>query len=396
MFRSSTIPIHLVRLVCAFLGWCLWGQFWAIPARAEAKNDGWLGRNHAQNLDEAAAILCVRGTDNIIDNDVRRAAQVSDGQVLGLMRVADSAQEADTLLWQQMPALADTMKATHMGSAKAKLSSGKYCSAAVASRRLIELRQPLPHHVHAETTFSIPAVLSPAAAASISTGASAASYTAIPSGTVRRANALLSPTSKNISIAAFTGEAGPHILELLVELRPGDPEIALYWPFVAKGDGIGFSCEPPVDDLLREMKEQSDTDATRQSLRWLDDARSCAQLPTLDRLAWLSTLAKDRADAVAVAGRLGHRIPADESPMDAMRRLHQAGVVDMQSIDRIAEVQAQGGSWDDVWRALWQSPAHRYELLRSDVTHVGIGVSSSVDAANRTVLHVVMVLIRRR
>src|SRR4051794_40702522 len=66
--------------------------------RAPAALPPWLhapaGVVPAPELEEAAALLCARDTDAVIDDDARHAARVTDGQVVGLMRKAPTPEAA--------------------------------------------------------------------------------------------------------------------------------------------------------------------------------------------------------------------------------------------------------------------------------------------------------------
>ena len=85
-----------------------------LPLTATLQND--------PRLDEAAALLCARDTDAVIDDDVRAAARIWEGRVAGVLvesRAAAIAQSAAVFADQGF---------THIGVAESSSSSSEHVS----------------------------------------------------------------------------------------------------------------------------------------------------------------------------------------------------------------------------------------------------------------------------
>lgn len=96
-------------------------------------------------------------------------------------------------------------------------------------------------------------------------------------------------------------------------------------------------------------------------------ARESEKLPPLQRDGALDELAMQHANAMQVAGRLGHDLGDGDPAERASTVLPQFALLG----ENVAHAKTARGAH----RALWQSPAHRQNLLRHEFTHVGIGVA---------------------
>ena len=118
-------------------------------------------------------------------------------------------------------------------------------------------------------------------------------------------------------------------------------------------------------------------------LEMINTVRASEQLPPLERDERLDELAQIHADAVRRSGQAAHDT-GDGSPLERVTRLGYAA-------HRVGENVAQARGLARAHRALWNSPAHRSNLLDSGFDRVGVGVSVDTEparAAHDTLLRV--------
>lgn len=333
-------------------------------------------------LEEAAALLCARDTNAVIDDDVRRAARVWDGQVAGLLHRGAQAQVRSAVAKDLGPLLAE-LSATHAGFAEGRLPDGRSCAALVAVRRRLSLDAELPPAFEAGEPF--PLALSPLGAGPWR----AQLFVLRPDGHVdKRALVPSGPGAGSAfsDVLLPTAGEGRYVLEVVLT-REGadDPEIALLWPFV-----VGAPRLPPAPLVLFPDEGHSDVALSYRLQALVERLRTTQLIDVLSISPQLQRLAGERASSLAAAGRLGHRVPDGRSAAEDLRQGAPAFF-----FSHLAEVQAQAGTLEEAWTALLESPAHRYELVRTKATHMGAAVRRGEDALGRPLVSVVVLLAKK-
>jgi uncharacterized protein YkwD len=341
---------------------------WLAPAARE------LARDPA--LDEAAAILCARGTDAVVDDDVRAGSRIWDGRVAGML--ADDEVDAG----RKVVALLSDAGLSHWGAASGARPDGRPCFAAVVARRIVTVAA-LPPTLTRDTQQ--PAQLS----VSLSPRKTGLVFVLGPDGLVDRIP--LDGGGRAQTIALPSRRDGRHVVELLVDdvddegIARGAPEVALLWPYV-RGD----LRLPPSPTVLFPDDGHDDTALSHRAEALVQRLRNEQLLEPLKISPVLTSLAGERA--AAIGGTLGHVLDGVD-PRQALRR-HFGDEPRAQFI-RLAELQARGSTLDDAWQALVDSPAHRYELVALGVTHMGVAVIRGADALGREHKTLVALLGRR-
>jgi uncharacterized protein YkwD len=345
-------------------------------------------------LEEAAALLCARDTDAVIDDDARHAAGLVDGQVFGLLRKAASEHGARAALGRDAAALLSSSRATYAGSAIGASPTGEVCGALVYTRRLVDVARPpaasLPSGRALEVELRLPA------------DKHATLYASKPDGFVVRWSLPRSAHgTQRVSVPAASGD-GRYVLEVIVDAAdgPADPEIALVWPW-----NVGAPRAAPFPEVLFPDEGHDDTALTHRAEALVQRLRNEQLIDPFKVSPALLDVATARAQAVAARGALGHRVrdaravPAEgdqggaRDPREELRA--RFGQDPRAQFLRLAEVQAQGSTLADAWHALLDSPAHRYELTDTAFTHAGAAVARGQDAAGRATITVVVLLARR-
>jgi uncharacterized protein YkwD len=333
----------------------------------------------AATLDEAAALLCARDLDAVVDDDVRAAAGVWEGRVVGAM--ATSRRE----LIEKSAALFAGQGFTHIGVAESTSSDGRGCVAAVASRRLLEVVS-LPRVERLDD--SVPSVVT----VSLSRRREGRVFVLSPDGFVDRMG--LEGSDKRQTLTLPFRRPGRHVVEVLVDDVDADgnargaPEVALLWPYTRGRETLAM----PVPEVLFPDEGHDDHALTFRAEALVQRLRNEQLLEPLKVSPALSEVALARARAVSSSATLGHRLDG-EDPKTALRA--RFGDEPRAQFIRLAEVQARGGTLKDAWETLVDSPAHRYELVSMGVTHVGVAVVRGRDALQREVVNLVMLLGRR-
>lgn len=327
------------------------------------------------SLDEAAAVLCARDTDAVIDDDVRAAAHVADGRVIGVL--ADSADVAAA----KTRALFEGAGLSHVGIAEGVRPGGAACVAVVGSRRIVSVSS-LPPVVSQGREPSMLAL-------SISARRQGWVYVLSPDGFVDRLPLSGSGGTQEMKLP-FRKE-GRHIVEVIVDdvdnngaLR-GAPEVALLWPYVR-----GTLQLPPTPAVLFPDEGHDDLALSHRAEALMQRLRNEQLLDPLKIAPVLVDTAVDRARSLG--GVLGHRIDG-KGPRELLEEKFP-GDPRAQFI-RLSEVQARGSTLQDAWTALVDSPAHRWEMVSLGVTHMGVAVVRGTDNLGRTTITLVALLGRR-
>jgi uncharacterized protein YkwD len=330
-------------------------------------------------LDEAAALLCARDTDAVIDDDVRAAARIWEGRVAGVLvesRASAVAQSAAVFADQGF---------THIGVAESSSSSsGRPCVAVVASRRLLsaDVLPKLLGKKDQPTTLSL----------SVSATKTALVFVLSPDGLVDRL--VVEPGGQRQTLTLPFRKEGRHVVEVLVDdvdsngQPRGAPEVALLWPYV-RGQ-LGVSMPTPV--VLFPDEGHDDEALSYRGETLVQRLRNEQLLEPLKLSPLLTQVARERATAIGDEAALGHRVDGKD-PRSALRE--RFGDDPRAQFIRLAEVQARGSTLKDAWNALVDSPAHRFELVSLGVTHAGVAVVRSVDALQRPTVTLVALLGRR-
>jgi uncharacterized protein YkwD len=327
-------------------------------------------------LDEAAAVLCARGTDAVIDDEVRAKARVWDARIMGVM--AESAVQATA----KVEALFVGAGYSHVGLAQGSRSGGGECFAVVGARRLVAVAE-LPPAATMDTRrpSSLSLSLSPRRRGQV--------FVLGPDGLVDRI--VVDGITRSQTIELPSRRAGRYVLELIVDeiddegQEKGRPEVALWWPYV-RGD-LRLA---PAPSVLFPDDGHDDTALSHRAEALVQRLRNEQLLEPLKISPVLTTLAVERASALGPA--LGHVIDGDDPKKALATRF---GDDPRARFVRLAEVQARGSTLDDAWQALVDSPAHRYELVALGVTHLGIAVVRGQDAVGREQKTLVALLGRR-
>ncbi|MBI1948874.1 MAG: hypothetical protein HYS27_24520 [Deltaproteobacteria bacterium] len=335
-------------------------------------------------LEEAAALLCARDTDAVLDDDARHAIHLADGQVSGLLRRAATAGEARTALAAAGAPLLANSRATHAGVVEGSTPDGAACAALVSVRRLIDVDAP---------AVSLPAGGTLTLALAVPADRLATLYLLRPDGFVdRRA---LPPAAQGgagratITVPSSAGE-GRYVLEVIVDRAsgPSDPEVALLWPYL-----VGAARDAPFPEVLFPDEGHDDLALTHRAEALVQRLRNEQLIEPFKVSPALVEVATSRARALAEHGRLGHRLPGGADAAQDVRARY-ADEPRAQFL-RLAEVQAQASTLADAWRALLDSPAHRRELVDAAFTHCGVAVARGADAAGRPTITMVALLARR-
>jgi uncharacterized protein YkwD len=345
---------------------------------APATLPGWLKAPNSvardAALEETAALLCARDTDGVIDTDARHATGLADGQVFGLLRKGPDARE--TLAKDAAPLLANA-RATVAGAVEGVSPDGRACTALVAARRLVSLSAPLVPRlpVGAAQTLAVH-VHAPEATL----------YVQKPDGFVTKMP--VAAGTSTLSVPAKGGE-GRYVLELIVD-DPAhrDPEVALLWPYL-----VGAPKEAPFPEVLFPDEGHSDIALTHRAEALVQRLRNEQLIEPFKVSPLLIEIAAERATGIATGGRVGHRVPAGKDVVSVVAARFPDDP--RARFARLAEVQAQASTLADAWQALLDSPAHRYELVDTGYTHVGVAVARGADAAGRPTVSLVALLARR-
>jgi uncharacterized protein YkwD len=154
---------------------------------------------------------------------------------------------------------------------------------------------------------------------------------------------------------------GRHVVEVVAEAS-GGPEVAAILTVSAGGAPL----DPPPSPAARA--DPADPGAAEAAvLDALNATRRRHGRAPLAHAPELAALARRHSEAMAAAGRVAHVVPG--SP-DAGERLRRAGV----PYRRVLENVARAGTALDAHAAAEESPAHLANLLRADVTRVGVGI----------------------
>lgn len=356
----------------------------AADAPVDLRLPAWLGAPHDivrdPALEEAAALLCARDTDAVIDDDARHATRLADGQLSGLLRRASTASEARAALTGAAAALLSQSRATHAGAVEGSTPEGAACAALVSVRRLIDvgaLAAALPPGGALTLAITVP------------TDRHATLYLLRPDGFVDR-RALPADAARTVVKVPSSAGEGRYVAELIVDRKagPSDPEVALLWPYM-----VGAARDAPFPEVLFPDEGHDDLALTHRAEALVQRLRNEQLIEPFKVSPPLVEVASERARSLAGQGRLGHRVPGGADAAQDVRARFAAEP--RAQFLRLAEVQAQASTLADAWRALLDSPAHRRELVDSAYTHCGVAVARGADAAGRPTITMVALLARR-
>ncbi len=333
------------------------------------------------NLDEAAALLCARDTDAVVDDDVRAAAHVVDGRVIGVL--AESADDAA----RKTQALFEGAGLSHVGFVEASRPGGAPCVGVVGARRIVSVRGLPPAYLAKPRE---PAVLE----VTLSSRRVGHVYVLSPDGFVDRLP--LDGTGSAQTVKLPFRKEGRHVVEVIVDevgedgAPRGTPEVALLWPYVR-----GTLQLPPTPAVLFPDDGHDDLALSHRAEALLQRLRNEQLLEPLKISPVLTDTAVDRARALG--GVLGHRVDGLSPRQLLDEKLRQRGGAGdpRAAFIRLSEVQARGSTLQDAWTALTDSPAHRYEMVSLGVTHMGVAVVRGHDSLGRPTITLVSLLGRR-
>jgi len=177
---------------------------------------------------------------------------------------------------------------------------------------------------------------------------------------------------------------GNYRVEVLLEgdkLQPGPPAALMTIQNTPGATRRPTRSKLPSFRLLPEREANQDQEQLVRSMqRWTRTFRWNARLPDLKPNDRLNNVAQIHADELSQRRTLSHINLAGQDPTG---RLQNAKI----TTSIVSENLATGYSLLSIQKALETSPSHRAELLRPDLTHVGIGV-----AQNSGVLFVVQLM----
>jgi uncharacterized protein YkwD len=366
----------------------------AAPAADDPRLPEWLGAppgvERTPELEEAAALLCARDTDGVLDEDARHAARLADGQLFGLLKRAAEPEAAARALSAAAGPLLEEKRATHAGVVVGATPAGEACAAMVAARRLVTL-----------AGAGLPSALPPGAALEIDVrlprGKRGVLYVMKPDGFVTRQSLPDAGGPARLTVPPSAGD-GRYVVEIVLDVAEGasDPEIALLWPYL-----VGAPRVAPAPAVLFPDEGHSDRALGHRAEALLQRLRNEQLIEPFKVSPPLIEIAAARAASVATRGALGHRLPpiagdGKGEGSDALQDLRaRFGAEPRASFLRLAEVQAQASTLAEAWEALLDSPAHRYELVDTAFTHAGAAVARGRDAAGRETVTLVALLARR-
>lgn len=341
----------------------------------------WLGDlaklQRSPELDEAAAWLCARGSHSVVDDEVRHLVHLYDGQVRGHL-VHGSRIRAQSRLAKTMEALASEINATHVGVAEGVAADGRSCTAGVAIRRQIEIAQDLPAKMMSAAPFPLALRVSGASPLQLDV------YLATPNGDVEKRTFLSQHELRDVVIPA-AGEGNYRLEVVVTDPRLDSPEVALLWPFV-----VGTPRLPPAPKVLFPDAGHGEKALSFRLQALVERLRNQQEIEPLAIAPALQKLANERAQGLAAAGTLGHRLPAGASATEELQAKHP----DFAFVE-LGELQAQAGTLAEAFHALLASPAHRFELVRRGPTHLGAAVVRGKDALGRSLVSLVVLLARK-
>ncbi len=331
---------------------------------------------HDARMQQAAALLCARDTDAIIDDDVRHAAQITEGTVVGLLKTGADAQQQ---LQSDAQLLLPPLGVNVVGIASGVTRTNQPCVALVAATHLVDVTQPLRANVSVQTPQMLALHIAPDKRAVL--------YVLKPDGFVERLP-VQSGTS-TLTVPAVTD--GAYALEIVVDSArdnaPSDPHVALLWPYA-----VGVSRLPPSPEVLFADAGHDDTALSHRAEALVQRLRNEQLIEPVKVSPPLVTIATLRAQALSQVGVLGHQVGGTD--VQALLRERYASEPRAQFV-RLAEVQAQASTLAEAWQALIDSPAHRYHLVDAGMTHGGVAVARGTDALGRPIVSLVAVLGRR-
>jgi hypothetical protein len=184
-----------------------------------------------------------------------------------------------------------------------------------------------------------------------------------PRGAPRTAPTRFSPGSARADFSL--DQPGLWRIQLLLDTAAGPRPALEAWIFVDEAPRREAAAGPAPGEL--DVAVGSAPSAWQAALSsMLDSARASEQLPPLARDPRLDALAQAHAEAMRRRGQAAHDA-GDGSPSERVSRAAYPA-------RRVGENVAQAASLARAHRALWNSPAHRGNLLDTGFDRVGLGV----------------------
>jgi len=347
-------------------------------------------------LDAAAHHLCTdEDAEGVLSDDVKRDLGIADGQLFVLVKPATSHGESRSLLEiKGKPLLVDN-ETTHTGVYISEGDDAEPCAALVAVRRRVVVDSKLPTSaLPGDTARFRLRLFQPRKGKKGKTqqlrrrqegGAPTLTFFAArPDGVVHKRIVDVGSDGRVDIEEPYDAGAGRYTFEVLVD--DGTPEVALLWT-VQAGERQRL---PPAPDVLFGDEGHSDVGLTRRAEALVQRLRTQQDIDVLRIAPPLADIADARADVLSGEGRLGHRLPDGRTALDELRRSKSKFYV-----SHLSEVQAQASTLEEAWLALLKSPAHRYEMVHPDITHMGVSVRRGADPAGRTLVTLVGIFAKR-
>ncbi len=162
---------------------------------------------------------------------------------------------------------------------------------------------------------------------------------------------------------------GNWTLEILVDTRHGPTVVALIPVQVGPKSAV-----LPIPHL-KEPNPATEDSAARALLQWTQRLRLSLGLKTLESSPELQRVARSYAEKMVDQGFFGHLDPQGEGVTE---RLKKAGI----QTRAFGENIASNVSLSRMAKRLYESPAHRNNLLRNDFNNIGVAVVRSTKNGN--------------
>jgi uncharacterized protein YkwD len=173
---------------------------------------------------------------------------------------------------------------------------------------------------------------------------------------------------------------GRHVVEVVAEAS-GGPEVAAILTISAGGAPL----DPPPSPAAR-TDPADPARAEAAVLGALNATRRHHGRPPLVAAPELATVARRHSEAMAAAQRVAHVLPGSA---DAGERLRRAGIPYRLALENVA----RAGTALDAHAAAEESPAHLANVLRPEVTRVGVGIARATLASGDATVYLTEVFV---
>jgi uncharacterized protein YkwD len=373
--RRIVIAIAGILVACGTPPWARYADEDPSPPSAppvtNAAKDGWVETTQSP-WPSTGALSCGTGdaalervAQRMVAERARGLGATDPDDVLGWMRengaphlrprivsASGKAPIADGPLTPKLEALRSDR--SRCGIARAPLPHGGEIVAAVVVDALADLA-PLPTHARTGAWLDVDATLAVAAT-------DARVVILGPRGIPRAVTTSFDPASRRARARFVLDRPGPFTVQLVGDVESGGPRPLLEARVFADVAATSASVVPGEDTA-----DPNDLETLVTRLR---EAES---LPVLTRDRRLDAIATAHAARMLAARTTAH----DVGEGDLRARFVEASL----DARRIGENVAHAASVLAAHRALHASPSHRLELLRSDYTHLGIGIARADDGS---------------